>query len=521
MTSERASLLDDLSRCHDPRQAEETVWQQHAAWLTKAEDEQMDALLSELPAEATASPSQGVFLGALAQCLAQRHRQRAEAGLSPRLSSAAIERIGRLYRAWSNVPGRYALLAWLAASLQGDALRMLAELLASDPPRDAALVAQVLSPLVQRSNYDPAVLFPRLLDGLQHASSSAAILDLCNFFTRRGWLGRHPAAARWAQLNRLLSQLVQQLERLDAIPAEPAGAGEAGPRARRQQQVFESLALVVSLCDALALLGDPQAIPALHEALQLRHRRVRAEAAAALAALGDAAGEAALIELAAEPVTRLRVLAYAEELGLEDRIEPRYQSAAARAEAELALWLAQPAQFGLPPEGIELFDERTLYWPGHEEPIECFLFRFTYRLADGEYHNVGLAGPCTHAFRADLTDLPPDDIYAAFAGWYAEHEDIYHQDANLLLPTQQAEVARLERRLRDEGHQEIRPRLLGYFLGDRLLVADTRYQGREGTAVADADRVDWRPRGAVARPLDAEMEYNIYKGRRMLRSFNP
>ena len=36
-----------------------------------------------------------------------------------------------------------------------------------------------------------------------------------------------------------------------------------------------------------------------------------------------------------------------------------------------------------------------------------------------------MAGPLVHAFEADLTKLDQFDAYAAFAGWQAEHPDIY------------------------------------------------------------------------------------------------
>ena len=89
---------------------------------------------------------------------------------------------------------------------------------------------------------------------------------------------------------------------------------------------------------------------------------------------------------------------------------------------------------------------KRMYWPGFDEPVECFLFRFAYEVGDGEYTNIGIAGPLCHAFGADLADLPPDDIYAVFAGWQVEHEEIYELDASQLTVPQRLEVVRLERR---------------------------------------------------------------------------
>jgi hypothetical protein len=259
------------------------------------------------------------------------------------------------------------------------------------------------------------------------------------------------------------------------------------------RRVASSVALAVSLCDALALIGDPIAIGKLHQAMSLSHRRLRTEAAAALARLGDDDGITELVSLAEEPVARLRVLAYAQELDLLGQIEPPWQTPVARAEAELAVWLAEPTQFGIPPATIELFDEREQFWPGFTEPVECFLFRFTYAVTiegEGErsFSNIGIAGPLTHAFLADLTDLPPDDIYAAFAGWQAVHEDIREFDVARLSTSEQLEAQRLVRRLHDAGYTAIEPQRMGYFFGEKALVALARHGGLAGVAVVDFKR---------------------------------
>jgi hypothetical protein len=264
----------------------------------------------------------------------------------------------------------------------------------------------------------------------------------------------------------------------------------------------------------------------LHQAMALEHRRLRTEAAAALARLGDEEGAAELVKLAAEPVARLRVLAYARELDLIERIDPEFQLPQARAEAELAVWLAEPTQFGVPPAAIELFDQRRQFWPGFTEPVDCFLFRFTYVVTvagEGErsFSNIGIAGPLAHAFLADLADLPPDDIYAAFAGWQAEHEEIREYDVPRLSQSEQLEVERLVRRLHDAGYTHIEPERMGYFFGEKALVAGAVLGDVAGVAVADFQEIAFFPRRHSRRPLAAAECYSIYKGRKLLGSFNP
>jgi hypothetical protein len=341
------------------------------------------------------------------------------------------------------------------------------------------------------------------------------VMDLANFVTREQLLEEHPGKERCDQLGNLLGAMVQRL-----------GLIEERPYAVSQDDrelsaiVSQGVSLSVSLCDALGLIGDKRAIGKLNQVLELRHRRLRTEAAAALARLGDENGKQVLVSLAAEPVARLRVLAYAEELDLQDQIKEEFATSAARAESELALWLAEPTQLGFPPSNLELIDSQVLYWPGYDEPLECFLFRFSYEVGEGEYANVGIAGPLCHAIAPDLADLPPDDIYAIFAGWQAEHDDIYEVDVNHLNEAQRVEVARLERRVRDFGGHDIQAIKLGHFFGEKALVAKATREGQAGIAVATLDDVQWLNVQGRRRPLGPDEAYCLFKGRRLLRAFN-
>lgn len=403
---------------------------------------------------------------------------------------------------------------------EADALAELAELLATDPPQDDSDVMQLLAPLFQQRRREAAELFPALFGALAHPSVAAPVLDLANFLTREHVVPRHPGAELTTQLAALLGEVVQSLQLLQ----ERVGGEEESP-AELSRRVARGVALAVSLCDALALIGDPAAIPKLRQALEIGHRRIRTEAAAALARLGDKAGEEQLIQLAAEPVARLRVLAYAAELDLLDRVEAEFKTPAARAEAELCVWLAEPTQFGVPPTKCELFDQRRMFWPGYSEPVECFLFRFQYVVTiedEGErsFSNIGIAGPLAHAFVADLGDLAPDDIYAAFAGWQAQHAEIKEYDVARLSQSEKLEVERLKRRLHDAGYEKIEPQTMGYFFGDKALIATAERESVPGIAVADFQDSVFFPQRSTRRPLGPAEVYCIYKGRRLLKTFN-
>ena len=403
---------------------------------------------------------------------------------------------------------------------EADSLSELAELLATAPPQDDSDVMQLLAPLFQQRRQEAAALFPGLFGALAHPSVAAPVLDLANFLAREKVVSRHPGADLSAQLAALLGEVVQSLQMLQERALEP----DESP-ADLSRRVARGVALAVSLCDALALIGDPAAITKLRQALEIGHRRIRTEAAAALAKLGDKAGEEQLIQLAAEPVARLRVLAYAEELDLLDKVEPEFKTPAARAEAELCVWLAEPTQFGVPPTRCELFDQRRMHWPGYTEAVDCFLFRFQYVVTiegEGErsFSNIGIAGPLAHAFVADLGDLAPDDIYAAFAGWQAQHADIKEYDVARLSQSEKLEVERLKRRLHDAGYEKIEPQTMGYFFGDKALVADCQREGVPGVAVADFADISFFPQRSTRRPLGTSEVYCIYKGRKLLKTFN-
>lgn len=517
MSIEIVELLADLDRMAELSASEREQAIRRTGWINRAGEDALEEILQAiLSRPPQLDRYQDLLLSTVFRQVLSRQRRACE-GASPLvLSDRLLAHAAEVCRHWDpQLRSRSYVLCWFTAARTPAALRIWTQLLVAAPPADPDLVAAIFGPLFQHRDYDPAALFPALLDGLKHVSLAAAVLDLSNFAMREGIVLRHPAAERAQELSLLLAGLVGRLGQIETGPPREGRELEAASR-----QVKEGVSLAVSLCDALALIGDQAVVGKLYQALELSHRRLRAEAAAALARLGEEAGKQILVQLAEEPVIRLRVLAYAEELGLLDQVEPQYRTSQAKAEADLALWLAQPSQMNLPPSRCELVDSRQLAWPGYDDLVECFLFRFVYAFQDSEFSNIGIAGPLTHAFAADLADLPPDDIYAAFAGWHVEHEDIYEVAVDSLSDVQRVDVVRLERRLRDAGYDAIVPTVLGHFLGDKALVANAMYQGVPGVAVADQQHCVWWPRRGSLRPIDADVAYCIYKGRKLLCAFN-
>lgn len=441
-------------------------------------------------------------------------------GKQPETAAAAIvspHDISLLYRhLGQDFSARYLLLAVLARIGSSESLAEFVQLILQDSPQDEKDVFTAFEPLFVKKDFNPADLFPYLFGALGQPKVASIVLDLANYVFRNGLTQTHPIADRLDQMRQLLGNLTCRLELLAENPTRQTVDAES-----IAAQVADSTALIISLCDSLALADDHDSVEVLIKTASVSHRRIRVEAFAALARLGNENGKRRLIELANEPSIRLRALKYAEELDFLDEIDPDNLTDASLAESQLAIWLAQSTQMGIPPIRLELIDQRTQYWPGYDDPVDCFLFRFFYSLGGGEYSNIGISGPATHAFLGDLADLPVKQIYAAFAGWQAEHEDIEQLDPLDLNPHYRTDLTRLQRRLNDRGYESIEPRIFGRFFGQNVLVAIADKEKHPGIAVIENETEMWFPRHNNRNPLSPEEAYCIYKGQQLLQAFNP
>lgn len=407
------------------------------------------------------------------------------------------------------------ILQMLATQGDEESIDALASAIGRSPPEDWQAVGLALSPLWAATSEQLEFFFERLGDEFVHPTTMAVLLDLANFSVRSKRVTRHPWIDRSSDLNSLLGSMIQRLETIEKDPAQ------FGEDVNSIQQVLQdSVALQISLCDALGLIGEPSAAANLMHSMQLSHRRIQTEAAGALARLGDDAGKQRLIELASDNVARIRAVSYAEELGFADEIDEQLRFPQALAESELASWLAEPAQYGVPPSRVEFMDSRLQYWPSYEEPRDCFLFRYWYDFPAGEVCNVGLAGPVAHAFQSNLTSLPVDDIYAAFAGWHAEHEDIFEIPIALCNVVQRREADQLSQRLEESGLDVTELVSLTFFLGEVALLAKVKQGDKPLIVVTDEQELVMFPQTPDADTLTPDVVLCIYRGRKLLRTFN-
>jgi len=414
-----------------------------------------------------------------------------------------------------STPNRHLLMHLLAMRGDADSLTALVSHLRQSPPRGWMAAGQILSPLMQRDQWPIEAVFPRLLDLLDQPALASPVLDLAGYLVRSGRLSEHPAADRVESINHLLAAVADRLARFEE---DPRSFGDEVDQV--QAVLSEAVALAVSLCDAAALIGEPSSLPALYKAVDLKHRRVQSEAAGAMAKLGDEAGRERLIELADEPSARLRAIHYADELGFGNRINPSHRTPESTAEAELALWLSQPQQMGVPPTEVEVVDSRRMLWPSFHDPVDVYLVRFEYRFGERCFSNIGMTGPAVFSFSADVADLPVDDIYAMYAGWHAEHPDIFTVRAQDFNDAQLRRVEPLSLHLHRNGYSDVHAELLGFFLDETAAVFRALRDGKECLAITDGlETIDIATAGRQ-RPVSPEDVFHLYKGRKMLRTFN-
>ncbi len=462
------------------------------------------------------SPKQKHIIEAFLQALAQvRMRAVHEQRIEP-WSDQAVELLGLLY---GLLRDQEAAAHWVLTLLATDsgqrALGTFADLVVTQGPQHARACDLAFMPLFLHHKLDHQALFPRLWEALDRPHMVGCILDLANYLFRKQITPEHVGQMRKKGLLELYRGLINHLEDLQTNPQKYASDTQ-----KLRQLLNESVPLVVSLTDAMGLLGLEDALPLVRRAAELSHRRVQAEAAAALVRLGDEQGQQILQQLLHEPGTRRRAIAYLKELGLEHLIPQECSSPEALAEAELAEHLADPRQVGMAPMHMRLLDRRRLAWPGYHQPVDCYLFEFRYELPSRSFTGVGIAGPVVHSFLVDMQDLSPRDIYAAYAGWSVEDphlgevaaEDFTDQQAQLAQQAQQ-EIAQ-------RGYEEVRVVKLGQFYGQQVPVAVARRGGQLGVVVWDGKELLWFPATGGARPLGPNEAWHIYKGRRLLDSFN-
>lgn len=435
------------------------------------------------------------------------------------LPESSIVDVADLYqKSPADSPLRNLLLSLLVGHDSEQGLEAWFQLVCNAPPSTSQNIQLAFGPLTQNrtAELSTAMMDQLVASAPANVPLATAIYELANHQFRQEETFEHPLEDRADSLTDLLGTLVGRLAQVEEGNLPNDGSPET-----IAQTIQDSVSLIIAIMDAMSLIKHEPAVGKFNQAFKLRHRRIQVEAATALARMDDEEGKQALVALAQHPAVRPRVIAYAEELGIESEISLEHQGPIAVAESELALWLSQPDQMGFAPTNMELAEQRELYWPSYEDPLTCFLFSYEYGSGDQAYRNVGISGPLTHAFTADLGPLSPADQFSAFAGWQTVTDEIFMVAIGRAEEMLAGETDRLRRRMADTPLDDPVERVLASFFGEYVLVVSGNRDGEPGTMIVQLDQNDWIEQGNPQLPIEWHLALDIWKGRKLLTNFNP
>lgn len=251
----------------------------------------------------------------------------------------------------------------------------------------------------QLGDRDPAVpdLVERLSDPLPDGFACIAFLDWVNRLAREEVISDHPFDN---------SEGVQKL------------------RDWLRSSDRDEFSFAHSSAAALPFIGDPHREQLLALAMDHPDSAVQMEAAWASAKLGSDAGLRFLVRLCLDRNYSTTACAYLEELGRDDAIPDEANEPDFRAMADMCDWLTHPQEFGRPPDEIELYDTRELFWPPTNDVRRLWLFKYRYEAEEqGESDDCGLGfyGSITFSlFDETNSEMSPEDVYALHCCWELE-----------------------------------------------------------------------------------------------------
>ena len=184
-----------------------------------------------------------------------------------------------------------------------------------------------------------------------------------------------------------------------------------------------------SAAASIPFISEPQREQLLALAMDHPDANVQMESAWASAKLGSESGLKFLTRLCLDRNYSTTACAYLEELGRDELIPDEANEPDFRAIADMCDWLAHPQEFGRPPDEIEQYDTRELFWPPTNDVRQVWLFKYRY-IADleGESDDCGLGfyGSVTFSlFEETNPDMTPEDAYALHCCWELEaNEDL-------------------------------------------------------------------------------------------------
>lgn len=241
-------------------------------------------------------------------------------------------------------------------------------------------------------------LFDELAEPLPEEFVGIALLDTANEACRENNIERHPFDS------------------------------DAGVKRLREYLTGESESYAHSACGALPFIDHADRDGLLEIGSKHADGGVRIEASWAMAKLGRQTGFDAIAQACLDPNRATQAMHYLEELGREDLVPSPAREPDFVAMAAMCNWLSHPNEFGEPPNAIELFDKRTIYWPPTGDTREMRIFKYRYE-PNGDWREeidegVGLVGSITFALFGDTDpSMDPKDIYGRHCCWELRMEE--------------------------------------------------------------------------------------------------
>ncbi|QGJ71110.1 Hypothetical protein PBC10988_28130 [Planctomycetales bacterium 10988] len=189
----------------------------------------------------------------------------------------------------------------------------------------------------------------------------------------------------------------------------------------------DELSFAQSATGSLPFLSGPARENLLALALDHLSEPIQLEAAWAAAYLDRAPAVRFLQRYCLDPYYSVTACHYLEEVGREEAIPEAAREPDFRALSEMCLWLSHPSEFGTPPDEIEPYDSRVMFWPPTNDERQVWLFRYRYFAEEpGEEDDtgIGMVGSTTFAlFGESSFEMSPEDVYALHCCWELQQSE--------------------------------------------------------------------------------------------------
>ena len=265
------------------------------------------------------------------------------------------------------------------------------EAAARKPVEPESMMWSVLFSVFDETHPYRSAVANRLRAPIPEGVIGVAYLDLVNTMAREGYLGRHPFDT-------------------------PEGIARL-----REWLTTGTSSFARSAATSLAFLSGPDREELLALAMDHPSLTVQMEGAWAAGRLGSESALKFLARTCLDPGHARTAIEHLARLGREDLVPAQAQAPDFQAVAELASWLGDPAEYGHPPDSLEIVDSRTMYWPPASDQRRLWVVRYRYDPKppdDPGESGVGLVGSITFSLSGQTSaDMPQEDVYALHCCW--------------------------------------------------------------------------------------------------------